>query len=388
LLADGKKHRIAVLHCDSGLTTNGAKLALAHLTGIVGAPALIVGADQDMFAIADEPKAKTTAIACASCIGGLPQGPLTWRISPRLELEAPMVNWRVSKLEEQILSLPSPPAQIKVALLTNDSRPTHDFVVKLRDVLRFNGGKDITQNTANFRQFIAEDPRDQVVDFQKRVNDIIAFEPDVVVVAMGLDFTSFYLPGIEKGWKGARRPSYITTQLNYTLAFSDPVGMDDDLRKRISGTRPGFTPELQANVDAFDSRYRPLNDFKDPDGNYAGYDAFYTLGMAILAASTQPIIDGIHISAGVERLRSGTLIDFRPQDIKAAQISLGQTAATVDVRGLWSTLDWNLATHSFDSDVSMYCLKRDATGSIILAPNAGPHLSTATGLVDGVYSCD
>jgi hypothetical protein len=388
LLADGKRHPLAVLHCDSGLTAEGAKLAMKHLTEVVGAQALIVGSDEEITAIADDATAKKTAIACEGCLGKLPQGPLAWRIVPRLELEAPMVNWRVSKLEEERMALPSPPAQIKVALLTNNERVTTDFVAKLRTVLRFNGGQTIAQNGANFQTFLAEDPRVTSVNHQKHVKDIIAFEPDIVVVAMTGDFGNYYLPGIEAGWTGARRPAYITTALNYTLGLANAIGSDEDLRKRISGTRPGYAAPLQANIDDYDDRYRTANDFKEPDGNYSGYDAFYSLGMAVLAARVQPIMDGVHISAGFERLRSGTVIDFTPQKITTAAITLGETAASIDVRGLWSNLDWNLTTHDLDSDVSMYCYKRDATSSLVIQPNAGPHLTTATGVVDGVYSCD
>lgn len=388
LAADGKRHPLAVIHCDSGLTAEGAKLAMKHLTEVVGAQALIVGADEDITAIADDATAKKTAIACEGCLGKLPQGPLAWRIVPRLELEAPMVAWRVAKLEEERLALPSPPAKIKVALLTNNERVTTDFVAKLRAVLRFNGGKTIAQNGADFQTFLAEDPRVTSVNHQKHINDLVAFEPDVVVVAMANDFNKYYLPGIEAKWTAALRPSYITTNLNYTLGVAAAIGKDEDLRKRVSGTRPAFAAPLQANIDDYDDRYRLANNFKDPDGSYSGYDAFYSLGMAILAARVQPIMDGVHISAGFERLRSGTVIDFTPQKITTATITLGETTASIDVRGLWSNLDWNLTTHDLESDVGMYCYTRDATSSLVIKPDAGPHLDTATGVVDGVYSCD
>lgn len=389
LLADGKRHPLAVLHCDSGMSATGAELAMRHLTEVVGAPAVIVGADEDIHSVAALATAKQTAIACEGCLGSLPPGPLAWRIVPRLELEAPMTSWRVSKLEAEIKALPSAPAQIKVALLSADEWATRDYVTKLRSVLRFNGGQTVAQNgTATFQSFVGEDPRVTAVDHAKHIKDIVAFEPDIILVAMGTDFTSYYLPGIEAAWKGARRPHYITTTLNYTLAFTGPVGTNEDLRKRISGTRPGFAAPLQANIEAFDDRYRFANDFKNPDGNFSGYDAFYTLAMGVLAARTQLVMDGIHISEGLGRLRSGPVLDFKPESIQTATIALGETTASIDVRGLWSNLDWNLNSHDFDSDVSMYCLKRDATQSLVLQPDAGPRLSATTGLVEGDYTCD
>lgn len=387
MFPDGKQRPIAVLHCDSGLTADGARRAMKHLTSVVGSPAMIVGADEDITAIAAEVTVTKTAIACEGCVGTLPQGPLAWRIVPRLALEAPMASWRVAQLETQIKAMPSPPAQIKVALFMTDERSSRDYVLALRESLRFNGGKTIAENGSDFRTFVTEDPRITSVTHEKHILDLLAFAPDIVLVAMGGDFTTYYLPSIEAQWTGLRRPHYITTDLNYNLAFGSVVGNSDDLRKRISGTRPGFSPELQANVDSFDDRYRTVNNFKDPDGSHSGYDAFYALGLGVVAARGQPIVDGVHISAGIERLRGGTTIDFRPQSIPLANLTLA-TMPSIDVRGLWSDLDWNVATHDFDTDVSMYCLKRDGTGSIILEPNAGPHLTTATGLVTGLYSCD
>ena len=300
-----------------------------------------------------------------------------------------MTSWRVSQLEAQIKALPSAPAQIKVALLSIDEWATRDYVTKLRAVLRFNDGKTIDENgTLAFRAFVGEDPRVAPVNHAKHIADLVAFEPDIVLVAMGSDFTSYYLPGIETAWKAARRPHYVTTALNYTLAFASPVGTDEGLRKRISGTRPGFAAPLQANIESFDDRYRFANDFKHPDGNFSGYDAFYALAMGVLAARTQPIMDGVHISEGLGRLRSGPIVDFKPENINTAAVTLGETTASIDARGLWSNLDWNLNTHDFDSDVSMYCLKRDGSQSLVLEPNAGPRLSMTTGLVEGDYTCD
>lgn len=387
-LTDGKRHPLAVIHCDSSQTAEGAKLALKHLVGTVRVPALIVGADDDIVTIANEPDAKKTAIACEGCIGDLPQGLLAWRIVPRLALEAPMVNWRVSKLEQEIRALPSPPTAIKVALLTANERATTAFVSKLKDVLRFNGDKSVGDNGTSFKTILAADPRFAAVDHSKMILELLEFEPDIVVVAMGGDFGKYYLPGLEAQWTSARRPFYIATDLNYTKESWAAVGQDEGLRKRISGTRPGYAVPLQANITDFVGRYGPVNNYKDPDGNFSGYDAFYSLGMALLASSQQPVVDGVHISAGFERLIGGTtLIDFRPQNVAVASALL-LTAAPIDVRGLWSDLDWSLTTHDLDSDVSMYCLKRDGTSSIVLEPNAGPRLSFATGAVDGAYTCD
>jgi len=387
--ADGKSRQIAVVHCDSGLTADGAKLALQHLTQVVGAQALIVDADEDIAAIANEPDLQGKPVACADCLGQLPSGTLSWRIIPRLELEAPMVAWRVSKLEEKIRALPSPPTDIKVGVLLSQERATAPFFEKLKDVLRFNGNKTYLANGARYQVFAPDDPRVRSVNHQATIDQIVGFAPDVLIVAMGPDFTTHYLPGIEKDWTGSRRPEYITTDLNFIFEpFKNAVGTNEDLRKRISGSRPGYASELQANVEIYDDNYRLRWDYKTPDGAQSGYDAAYALGMAILSTRAQSDVTGARINAGFGRLLGGAKIDFRPASIPTAALAFGETpTSTIDVRGLWSELPWNIDTRDFDADVSMYCLKRDGDG-LVLEPNAGVTLRTSTGIVEGTYSCD
>lgn len=388
LWSDGKRRPFALVHCDSSLVPAGAATALKHLTEVVGAQAVIVGADDDLAAITPEATAKQIAIACSDCVGPLPDGPLAWRIGPALAPEAPMVAWRVSKLEEQIKGGPNPPADIKVAILMLPGRATEAFVEVLSGKLQFNG-KPALQNDGRFELVKTENPTLETVNHLKHAQTIVAFEPDVIIVVMADDFPVHYLPLIEAKWPaGKRRPHYITTALNFNVTTFLNAITSDDIRVRITGTRPGYTPELQANIDAFEDHYVLENDFKRPDQCHTGYDAFYATAFAILAARVQPVLDGPHIAAGFERLRGGaTNIDFRPENIGLATTLLGDATQKLDVRGLWSDLDWNLPSRDMVTDVSMYCFERDSGGNLILNRNAGPHLTTSTGVIDGKLSC-
>ena len=386
---DGRRRPLAVVHCDSGFVSESARSAFRHLTEAVGAQAVILGADKDLAAIAADATAKQVAIACSDCVGPLPEGPLAWRIIPRLELEAPMAAWRVSKLEEQIKSGPNPPAAIKVAVLLSPGRATEAFVNALTDTLQFNG-KKAQDNVTTFTIVRTEDPTTASVNHDKHASTIAAFAPDVVVVAMGPDFTTYYLRNIEGKWPaGKRRPHYVTTDLNFSLEPFAAAITSDDVRRRISGTRPGFDANLQKNIDAFTARYLIANDYKQPDFAHSGYDAFYATALAVLASRVGAVVDGPHIAASFERLRGGAdLVDFRPENINYAVSLLGQPTTKIDVRGLWSNLDWKLPSRDMDVDVSMYCLQLDADGNLFINPNAGPHLRISTGLVEGEYLCD
>ena len=390
LFPDGTRRPLALVHCQSNFTPAGADAALKHLTEVVGAEALIIGADEDLAALTPQLTDKRVAVACSDCIGPLPDGPLAWRILPRLVLEAPMAAWRVSKLEEQIKTGPNPPAALKVAVLMEPGRAMEAFVAAFSERLRFNGGKTVLENETSFMVEKTENPTIQSVNHLKHAEHIAEFTPDVVVVAMADDFPGHYLRLIESKWPAEkRRPHYITTDLNFNVTSFRSAITSDDVRRRISGTRPGYSPALQANVDAFEQRYRAANDNKDPDFCHTGYDAFYATALAVLGTRVEPVLDGPHIAASFERLRGGsTTIDFRPENIDFAVTLLGQATAKIDARGLWSDLDWSLPSRDMDADVSMYCFERDGDGNLVINPNAGPHLTTSTGIVDGEYACE
>ncbi len=378
----------AVLHCDSGLDAEEAQAALQHLTDVVGAQAIILGADDDLASLTSALTEKSVAVACSDCIAPFPPGPLAWRILPKLELEAPMAAWRVARLEDEIKAGPSAPSALKVAVLVTPGRASDAFVTALTDKLIFNG-KSAIANGERFAIVRTEDPGLTAVNHPAHADALVAFEPDVIVVATAGDFPRFYLPLIEEKWPaGKRRPHYITTDLNFHVTgFASLLEDNDDLRRRISGTRPGYSPALQANIDSFGLRYLQKHG-KPPDEAHSGYDAFYALALAILGNRHEPLLDGPHISRGFERLHGGNNpTDFRPDQLSFATAVLGQATGNLDVRGLWSELDWNLATRDLEADVSMYCFARDGEGRIVMNPNAGPHLATSTGLVTGTYAC-
>lgn len=388
-MSDGKQRPFGVIHCDSHQTAEGAMSAFQHLTDVVGVQALLVGSDEDMATLAAPATTKNVAIGCTDCLGTIPPGPLVWRIGPRIAPEAIMIARRVLDLETQILAGPSPPTSIKVAVLQGPGRVEGAFYDALAPILKFNGGKNILDNAAAFRVVKTDDPRLGAVDHDKFAAMVSTFQPDVLIVDMSDDFPDFYLPLIEAKWPvGDRKPRYLTTSLNNNLA-SWGTKLTPERCTRVSGSRPLSKPELQANIDAFVVRYLPDHNFVQPDGNWTGFEAGYTMAFAALAARSQPIFDGAHVSAGFERLRGGTtLIDLRPDNIPIAVGLLGTPSAKVDVRGLWSDLDWDVTTRDFDSNVGTYCFFVDGLGNLKSKADAGLSLDTKTGVFSGAFSCD
>ena len=391
VLTTGPQRPIAVIHCDSGLDPVLAQSAFDHLTGVVRAEAIILGADEDLVAVTPRAQKLGTALVCSDCLGPLPPVPQAWRISPPLALQAPMAAWRVGVLETQRKAAPDPPAVLKVAVLTEPGRAQAAFVARFMEVVRFNG-KSVADNGGAFTVVTTEDPLTQAVDHAAHAAAIRAFEPDVVVVAMGANFPTHYAGDIEAGWPaGKPKPSYVITGLNYDLdTFTSLLKPSaEDLRRRISGTRSAFEQHLQDNIDAFEQRYLPPNNYIPSSGNWSGYEAFYALLYAIVAGSAGGDLDGPHFSAGFARLRQGPDIDLGPADFGLGRSLLGQPNGTINVRGFWSELDWNLATHDLDGDASMFCFQR-VGGALTIKRDAGPRFVASTGQVSNAnaYACE
>ena len=384
----GPQRPLAVIHCDSGFEPGRAQAVFKHLTEVVGAKAVIIGADEDLAAVAPLARAQQIAIVGSDVNGPLPSPPLAWRIVPPLAQQAPMAARRVNVLEAQRKAEPNPPAALKVAVLTLPNPAPIAFVDKLTEVLEFNG-KSTTQNgSATFHVEQTEDPRVVNVDHAAHARAIADFRPDVVIVAMGEYFTSFYADLIEADWPADKpRPYYVVTELNYDVeTFKFVLTADkEDLRRRISGTRSASSAPREANIDDFRRRYATQYGNEDPSGAWSGYEATYSLIYAIQAASIGGTLDGPHISAGFERLRAGPTIDVGSAKIGAAFSFLAQPTQTIDLRGLWSELDWNIVTRDLATDVSMYCFQR-AGGQLVIKPDAGPRLSN--GVLSGTYACD
>lgn len=385
----GPQRPLAVIHCDSGFEAGRADAVFKHLTEVVRAPVVILGADEDLVAVTPRARTSKTAIIGADVNGPLPSPPLAWRMLPPLAQQAPMAARRVSVLEAQRKAEPNPPAALKVAVLTLPNPGPIAFVDKLTEVLQFNG-KSTTQNGSTaFHVERTEDPRLLNVDHVTHAKAIADFRPDVVVVAMGEDFTTFYASLIEKNWPADKPPPYyVVTELNYDLSTFESVLTADsdgeDLRRRISGTRSGSSPPRDANIDDFERRYSTRYG-TDASGAWSGYEAMYALIYAIQAASLGGTLDGPHISAGFERLRAGATIDVGPARIGAAFSFLAQPTETINLRGLWSELDWNPVTRDLETDVSMYCFQRQDRKLVIKA-DAGTRLSG--GVFTGTYACD
>jgi ABC-type branched-subunit amino acid transport system substrate-binding protein len=383
----GPPRPLAVLHCDTNGDPDTARRLFQHLTDVVGAQAVIVGWDEDMVPIADLVAAKKTTVVCSDCLvpfPGLEALPTGWKILPSITNDAPLVAWRVRDLEARIKAVD--PADVRVAVISEPYRVQRAFSDALLPRLVFNGNS-ASANKSNFLAIQTDDPRVvPAVDFDPVVSKILALAPQIIVVDMSSDFPAHLLGPIEAGWPaGAPRPYYVLTQLAYEATPYAGVIHTDELRARFSGTRPASNAALRSNIEGFEQRYERTYR-EPPDGTYSGYEAFYATAYAIAAASTQPLLDGPHVSVGFESLVAGPSIDVGSGALPDALRLLGR--GTIDLRGLDTELDWNLTTHEITSDMAMFCFGKDAEGALTVDEATDVRYDPTTGQITGSYSCN
>lgn len=384
-LVGGKARPLSVVQCDSRGDPATAKQMFTHLTDVVGAQAVIVGWDEDLASIAADAQQKKTTLVCSDCLAPAPAGTVTYRILPNITSDAALVRWRVGQIEAELEA--KKPGDIKIALLTEDLLVSRTFQQDFIGKLTFNGKPAASQIPTALLDERAPDPRKDFPDYAGITDRIVAFEPDVIVVAIPLDFPTKYLPLIEQKWPAAKeRPSYVVTELSYSATMFESALVDDALRARISGTRPFATKELKANQAAFELAYRL--EFNESGADVPStYESFYVTALAIAAASGQPPLDTAAIANGFAKLTSGTSFDIGKNGFANALGMLAQ-GSSIDARGIFTDLDWN-AQREVAPDMGMFCFDRKPGAALTVKDVESVRLSATTGqvTVTGTYAC-
>ncbi len=375
---------LAVLHCDSEANPDIARKMFAHLTDTAGAPAVIVGWDTDMAAVTQLAAEKKTTVVCSDCLAPFPAEPRVWRVLPPLSGDAALVAARVLELQTQIKA--QTPGDIRVAVLVDGARAQKFFLDELNKVLVFNG-VGATANGSRYLPVVTPDPTIDLIDYDQHAKEIADFAPHIVIAAMAEDFPVKHLPRIEKriGPTTAPRPHYVLTQISYDALKFEDVLDDDALRARVSGTYPFLTEARAKNLARFESTYRAI--YKEAaNGNFSGYEAVYALSLTIASRAGQPVLDGPQVAAGFPNLVSGPPFDIGPgAELNMALSALG--SGPIDIRGLYTDLDWDLQTGEIRSDMGMFCFGKDLDGAVVLRNVEGVRWSSVTKQTTGSFSC-
>jgi hypothetical protein len=382
LLRSRRPH--ALQDCNTKDELLPARRPMRHQIENARAPVVITLTDNDTESIRYQAQRQGTVVVCSTCFATPPQEPSraapVWQIAPPLIDQAPLVAWRVAGALAS-LGLPDPPAGElpTVVTLSQDYAGINDFRAEVQRLLARDGHYRVVPVQTG-------DPREGDVAQTAVARAVIAARPRVIVVGMDSDFTTYYLPLLERGWpEGEPRPAYIASYLNQELALlADVVGPDEGLRARISGAGWWSEPGVSATRAALEQRFLASSD-QHLDQTQFGYDGFYAAAYATAWADAQGSTDGSTIALGFDHLLEGPALEVGPSNIRSA---LAQLSSGQDIRltGSSSSLEWQASSRIPRSDVSLWCLARGATGQLELTV-AGPIWRAASGEISGRYSC-
>ncbi|HVY46105.1 MAG TPA: ABC transporter substrate-binding protein, partial [Minicystis sp.] len=358
--AGGPRRPIGVVLCDDA---RDPTRAAAHLVEELRVPAVIGFARSkevaDLALASFLPKGVLALAAnTASLLRTIPTTPgeprLVYRTTTSAEMLVPPDAALVSDvLEPALRAEPGALAKgeaMRVALVrvgnASGTSASDAYLARLRI-----GGKTVAEDPSRFRQLELRDGLEGAAldaAVARVAAELAAFRPHVVVMWTEADV----IPALERAWPaGARfRPRYVGVEIDAALtAF---VAEHPELGRRIFMTDLPSTARTAKFVlrhdEVFPHRASPRIPVMAP------YDAFYVVAYAAAAAGAEPL-SGRVLARGIRRLLPpGEAVDVGPGGIYPAFGALA-SGKNVDLAGLATTLDFDLATGDPTADFAIYC---------------------------------
>ncbi|HMJ14701.1 MAG TPA: hypothetical protein VK524_24990 [Polyangiaceae bacterium] len=390
------------VNADAGVTTENAGLlpAARHLVNELHVPAIVgPNTSQDTLDVSQKVTIPGGTLvvspsALADSITGLTDDDLTWLMVPSdvqrkpLMIEPAIVSpanpvpvGQIKAIEAQLNALraPSPPP-VKLGIVYRDDALGVGTNTSLNTLVL--NDMSIAQQLATNIQVKPYKPA-LAADTSRIVDELVAFAPDIVVLAGTAEVVTQVLIPLEKELEIAlvpMRPYYVlidsgrvpelreATKLSPmpdTLRVPDPEG----LRKRVRGT--GITPGTSQGIfDQFRIDYStayPNNAAEALNtGVASSYDATYAIAYG-LAASKDLALTGKNVATGLRQLAGGTnTFDVgRTSLLQAFQILA--EGEKVNVVGTFGPFAWNEKGAVLGGTLEVWCVDSDATRSYVSA---------------------
>jgi hypothetical protein len=249
--------------------------------------------------------------------------------------------------------------------------------------LSFNG-KPVAQNRSdgNYLGLSISANRDENAAAQ--VQEIVAFQPTVIISASATRFVDDVIPAIEAAWpSGVTKPFYLLSPLNYNdSALAELVSNDSMLARRMLGINWAAAADTTA-YDAYVGRWQ----FAYPESrDLLGFENFYDAAYYLLyaaAAAGQNLQSGANIAQGMNRLLSGPAYTVGPDRMGQAMGILSVPSATIQLNGTLGPPTFNL-DGTRDSPGSVWCIDSSQTfhaDVLRYAAGSDPTTATLTGTV-------
>jgi tRNA A-37 threonylcarbamoyl transferase component Bud32 len=385
--AAGRVPQIALVVCDD--VTDSARAA-KHLADDVGVPAVFgFRSGQEVIELTASVLLPRGVLSVATLtaspqITRVPQAPDGPRMVWRTTYSFDGAGEAIARVISDVLEAGRPQGSTRIALMRDDLVGAASFAESFFRRLRFNG-KTALENRDDYQEITL--PPDAPAPAIEMAAKKLADATPTIVVAHG-DYTrnervfdrfEALLP------RGATRPTYVLV-LTSPRNYAHFMGTSADRRHRILSVD---TAPNEANNTSFVARYNQIHATRvsrDFNGGVT-YDAFYLLAYAVFASAERPAGGAAVASAFARLLPPGRPIDVGPSQVADALASLSGGGA-IDLQGVASGLDFDLATGEEPSDYRVYCAGVDARGSP--TPEdvpSGVTFDAKTGRVDGTLRC-
>ncbi len=388
--AEGTRHPLVLVGCDSGTDPIAAS---NHLVHEVGVPA-IIGASFSGVTIDVATKVTIPAdvllispSATSTSITHLQDNGLVWRTSPSDELQARAVQQLVLRIEAAVRSdlgmTSSEPIRLTIAHKGDTyGRGLTDSV---EQNLRFND-KSVEQNKGDYLRVDYGDPDvPGTLATNEAVKSILSTKPHLILIFGTTEGVTDIFAKVEQQWSTIEpltrhKPRYVFSDGGVVNELWGVVG-NAPVRSRILGTVPGSDNDL---FKTFRLKYRStFSDDTSPDvfGASGGYDAMYLLAYSMVSMGVEKV-SGPRLAQGIETLvPPGEKIAVGLNQINDTFFAI-QSGKSVDFEGASGPLDFAVATGEASSDIQVWCLP--ATDGVAgPAAHSGLLLDASTGQLEG-----
>ncbi len=312
---------------------------------------------------------------------------LVWRVTTSVDMNIPALAALLAGVVEPELraepGLLAPGEPIRMALVRVANPSGQSYADSVSTGLRFNG-KSVIENGDHFRQFQSNADFEIHPEDDARVAAQIAEYAPQVILHVG----SEALPiAIERAWLPStrHRPRHISPSGYVDPSVLSWVREHPEFRRRYRALDAASPPELVSRyVLHYNETFTPP--MSTSDSVSAPYDAFYLFAYAAAALGSEPITGPALAGAIPRLLPGGTPIDVGSGGIYKALYTLAE-GKNIDLRGVMTTLDFDLHTGDATVDYSERCL---STGSAAEPPRmvpSGLYFRPALGKLDGASRC-
>ncbi len=391
--ADGAARPIGIVACNDAVD---ATRAARHLVDDVRVPAVIgFHTSQEIVDLATSTFVPAGVLAVASLNTGPhvtgvlhpPGSPrLVWRTTiSTAQVTPPLAAFVGAHVEPALRATGAVEARapMRVGVVRANHPTSRALVDALVEQLRFND-KTVSANGAAFRDFAyaGGDPP----DVASVVAGLAEFRPHVIVV-LAPDLTTSVVAPLEARWPASarHRPTWVMGGPWEGEAFQAFVGTSAEKRRRFFGlTPPSSTPANSKFTIRYNETFSPK--VTTTTSPASPYDSFYLLAYAAFIVGDAPIT-GVSLARAFERLvPPGRPIDVGSTGIFDAFSAL-RAGDRVDLRGAFSSLDFDLATGEARSSFAVLCVAPGADGGASDDLESGLVFDATSGRLEGRMRC-